>query len=622
VSRPNWLLSVHHDGSPKYVSESYPIIGDIVSVRLRAGSNAPIKRVYVRTFPDGEQALTPMAELAVNPPCRWWEAEIEISQADVHYRFLIVAADGLWWYTAAGATEHIPRDDTDFRLLAGYHSPDWLDSAVFYQIFPDRFANGRPDNDPLATDFEYRGAQPQTYPWGQEPAEDQPFSLVFYGGDIPGIIQNLGYLDRLGVNALYLNPVFTAYSNHKYDVIDYDKVDPHLGGNKALIALRQELNERGMHYILDIVPNHCGYWHPWFQTARTDRHSAEAGFFTFNRYPDEYATWLGVWSLPKLNYHSRELRRRMYQNDNSVFRKWLKPPFAADGWRVDVANMLGRQGEIQLAEEIVFEIREAVKSVQKNSYLMGEHFFDASPQLQGDQWDAVMNYSGFTLPLWHWLDHYKERAHHLEHEIRSPISWSTTALAKTWQSRRAAVPWVIARQQFNILGSHDTPRIRNIAHQNDALQRLAAAVQFTYLGIPCIYYGDEIGMGDDQHLQSRGCMIWNPELWDHDLLTFYQKLISLRKSSSALRRGGFQMLMTEKDTFAYLRESNSERIVVVADRGQTVQAVKPLPVAHGGIGDGCRFREYFSGQEITVSGGKLLLPSSPQGATIWVEMDK
>ncbi len=622
MNRPDWLLSVHHDGSSKYVSEPYPILGDAVSIRLRAGDVAPITDVYVRTFPDGEQALTRMSELSVNPPCRWWEGKIDISQPDVHYRFLIVAKNGIWWYSAAGPSEHIPRDDTDFRLLAGYHTPNWLESAVFYQIFPDRFANGNPNTDPKPSDFEFQGAKPKTYPWGEEPSQEQPFSLVFYGGDIPGISQKLDYLNQLGINALYLNPIFTAYSNHKYDVIDYEKVDPHLGGDDALIRLRQELTERGMRYILDIVPNHCGYWHPWFQIARTNRQSVEAEFFTFNRYSDEYATWLGVWSLPKLNYHSIELRRRMYQNDDAVFKKWLLPPFAADGWRVDVANMLGRQGETQLGDEILFEIRKAVKSCQKNTYLIGEHFFDASPQLQGKGWDGVMNYSGFTLPLWYWLDIYKEKAHDLEHAIVSPTSWSTAALIKTWESRRASIPWAIALQQFNLLGSHDTPRIKNIANSNKALQRLAAIIQFTYVGIPCIYYGDEVGMHDDHRLQSRGCMIWNEDLWDRDLLNFYQKLIALRKSSTALTRGGFQMLMIDEDAFAYLRESTHERILVVANRGQTSKEAKPLPVARGGIADGCRFRGFFSGQELVVSDGKLLLPNSSQGATIWVETRK
>ena len=210
-------------------------------------------------------------------------------------------------------------------------------------------------------------------------------------------------MQDLGINTLYLNPIFTAYSNHKYDVIDYDHVDPHLGGNEALVKLRQALDKRGMHYMLDIVPNHCGVWHPWFQAACSDPNAPEAEFFTFHDHPVDYESWLGHKALPKLNYRSRELRRRIYNSDDAVFRRWLRPPYAADGWRVDVANMLGRQGETQIGHKVARGIRRAVKETRRNAYLMAESFFDSSAQLQGDEWDGMMNYAGFTLPLWHWL---------------------------------------------------------------------------------------------------------------------------------------------------------------------------------------------------------------------------
>lgn len=374
-----------------------------------------------------------------------------------------------------------------------------------------------------------------------------------------------------------------------------------------------------MRYILDVVPNHCGYWHPWFQRALSDPNSPEAGFFTFDQHPDQYASWLGVWTLPKLNYQSAELRRRIYENVDSLFRQWLLPPYSADGWRVDVANMLGRQGTTQIGAEIVVGIRQAVKTARSDAYLIGENFFDATPQLQGDQWDAVMNYTGFTLPLWYWLDGYHEWAHSLGRFVVSSASWTTAALVNTWQSRTAAIPWLIALQQFNIMDSHDTPRIRSIINGNGALNRLAAIVQFTFPGIPCIYYGDEIGMTDDPDLESRGCMVWNEELWDHDLFQFYQGLIKLRKVSSVLQRGGFQMLAIEDDTFAYQRDGVAGRIIVIAHRNPMTRHNWPLRVDHGGIANGCRFVEFLNGQELVVADGALLLPSVLQGATLWIE---
>jgi alpha-glucosidase len=442
---------------------------------------------------------------------------------------------------------------------------------------------------------------------------------VFYGGDLTGINQSLDYLQELGVNALYLNPVFTAYSNHKYDVADYENVDPHFGGNQALLALRRSLDERGMRYMLDIVPNHCGFWHPWFQAARQDASAPEAEFFTFMQHPEEYASWLGVWSLPKLNYRSQELRRRIYAGPQAVFRRWLQPPYAADGWRVDVANMLARQGPTQMGAEIARGIRQAVKETQPQAYLLGENFFDASAQLQGDQWDGVMNYRGLAFPLLDWLRGFKRWAHGMGEAICSPQPWPTQALATMLQERLAAIPWCVALQQYNLLDSHDTPRLRSELGDNDALQRLAAIVQFSFPGVPGLYYGDEIGMLDTPGLDSRGCMIWDRQRWNLDLFAFYQRLIALRRASPILQHGGFQILAVEEDLLAYQREAAAGRILVIAQRNLTPRPAAPLAVAHGAIPDGAAFTEYFSGCRSVVSNGRLPLPDLPQGGSLWLE---
>lgn len=616
---PDWLKSIHHDGSSKYVSELTPRLGETVQLRLRVAPDAPVEQVYLRTFPDGEQAFTPMYKAERDPAAQWWTANLTISEPAAHYRFLVKATDGVWHYTAAGPTRHLPLDHTDFRILADYHVPPWLHGAVFYQIFPDRFANANPETDPQADEYNYKGFRPRTYPWGTRPDPDQPFPIRFYGGDLPGITQNLGYLEQLGINTLYLNPVFTAYSNHKYDVTDYDQVDPHFGGNPALIELAGALHQRNMRYLLDIVPNHCGYWHPWFQAALQDPDAPTAEFFTFTSHPDEYASWLGVWTLPKLNYNSRELRRRIYAGPEAVFRKWLRPPFNADGWRVDVANMLGRQGVTQIGQEVATGIRRAVKETNPDAYLMGENFFDATPTLQGDEWDGVMNYAGLAMPLYYWLAHFQASAHGLEEEIAEEQPWPTPAMLHTWRSRLSAIPWVIALQQYNILGSHDVPRLRTVLGENDALHRLALVVQFTFPGVPGIYYGDETGMTDDPDLHSRGCMVWDEALWNHDLWAFYQRLIQLRRMIPALQHGGFQLLAAEEDLVAFLRDATSGRTITIAQRSATPRPAGPLLISHAGIPDGIRFVEQFTGREAHIENGRLPLPALPQGAMLWLE---
>ena len=551
--QPSWLQTVHHDGSEKYVSARYPRLGEHIRLRLRLSDVAPIRRVYVRVFPDGEQTFIPMQAHDHKPPVRWWEADLTITEPVVHYRFVLQADDGVWWLSAAGPSGHDPLDMTDFRIVAGDDSLAWLDDAVFYQIYPDRFANGDPSNDPQPDEYEYRGHRPHTYPWGSSLPEGAPHTTSFYGGDLIGLVQHLDHLETLGVNAIYLNPVFTTYSCHRYDPIDYTRVDPHLGGDAALIALRQALDARGMRYILDITPNHCGFKHPWFAAAQADSDAPEADFFTFMRHPDDYLSWLGHMSLAKLNYSSAELRRRMYGGPDAIFRRWLQPPFGADGWRVDVANMTGRQGALQLNGEIARGIRAAVKETRPDAYVMGENFFDASAQLQGDQWDAVMNYMGLVVPLWHWLSRYEQGAIGMQESITSPVPFSTAALVATWRDRRAAIPWSIARQQYNLLGSHDTHRIRSVVGGNDALHRLAAVVQFTYPGVPGVYYGDEIGMEDAPRQRAINCMVWDQAQWDRSLFDFYKDLIAFRRRSTVLQRGGFQVLAVEEDTFAYKR---------------------------------------------------------------------
>lgn len=619
---PHYLSSIHHDGSARYVrtqDNGALHIGDGVTLRLRTSVEAPVERLLVRTCPDGEQLFSEMkpAPVQENPACLWWETTLRISMPVTAYRFLVFTSDGVWWYNGAGIQRHVPTDANDFRLLANYEAPVWVLDSVFYQIFPDRFADGDPNSNVRDGEFDYRGQSSKSKGWG-EPQSPWPQAMVeFYGGDLPGVEQRLDYLTDLGVNVIYLNPIFTAYSNHRYDVVDYENVDPHLGGNIALESFRRALTERDMRYILDIVPNHCGVMHPWFQSALANPQAQSAEYFTFHRHPDEYESWLGVRSLPKLNYRSRSLRETIYSDSDSVFRRWLKQPYSIDGWRVDVANMLARHGKDQLEAEVWTGIRQAVKSENPEAYLLGENFFDGTSQLQGDRLDATMNYAGFTNPVLYWLDRFQVNQHGEPRQVKSTLPWSTEALIETWQAFRASIPWTIARQQFNLLGSHDTPRISHIVDGDAARIRLAVGLLFTYVGVPCIYYGDEIGMTARDSLEARNCMIWNSDQWDHDLRSFYKRLIWLRRNSQALIEGGFQILLSEENVLAFLRDSDDEQILVIGNRGPNERLAKELFVRDGGIPDGSLFTEIFTGQNLTVQDGLLPLTVAPVGIQIW-----
>ena len=615
------LPSIHHDGSKRYVRSPAPglSLGDEITIRIRTALGAPIERILLRTCPDGEQFF---AEMQVEDPqgsaaCTWWQAGLCLSMPLTAYRFLLFTADGIWWYNGSGLHRHVPTDAEDFRLLADYASPAWVYDSVFYQIFPDRFADGDPAGNVREGEFEYQGIKSRARKWGEAQSQWPEAMVEFYGGDLPGVEQRLGYLTDLGVNAIYFNPLFSAYSNHRYDVLDYFNIDPHLGGNSALVSLRRATVERGMRFILDIVPNHCGVEHPWFKSAVGDVNSPTADYFTFHQHPDDYESWLGVRSLPKLNYRSQNLREAVYAGVNSIFRYWLREPYAVDGWRVDVANMLARHGRDQLETEVWAGIRKSVKEENPSAYLLGENFFDSSSQLQGDQLDASMNYFGFSNPVGFWLNRFEVNQHAEPRNVSSAVPWTTQALVDSWQASRAASPWQIARQQFNLLGSHDTPRVINILDHDHAKNRLAVAFLLTYVGVPCIYYGDEIGMSGKDALEARNCMLWDADQWDLNLRAFYQTLIKLRRTSPALIHGGFQILLAEENVLAYLRDADEEQVIVIGNRGTTEYPASLLPVNIGAISNGTIFQELFSGQTVPVVDGCLPLPSLPAGVQIW-----
>jgi alpha-glucosidase len=374
-----------------------------------------------------------------------------------------------------------------------------------------------------------------------------------------------------------------------------------------------------MHLVLDVTLNHCGWKHPWFEAAQADAAAPTAEYFTFHRHPDHYESWLGHRSLPKLNYRSEKLRDVLFRAPDSVLRRWLKDPYCVDGWRFDVANMQGRQGALQLGHKIGRQIRRAVKADNPQAYLFGEHFHDATPNLQGDELDATMNYQGFAIPLWRWLAGADQGMFGWAPESADRTLLPAEYLAEQWTRYRAAVPWVITRQQYNLLGSHDTARILTMLGGAKVLVRLAAVMLFTYPGVPSIYYGDEIGMEGGSDPDNRRCMIWDESVWDHDLRRHFQKLAWLRRNDPALVRGGFQSLYARDGLLAFQRQSEEQRLVVIGYRGPDDLAEAAIPVRHGAIRDGARFEDLLNGGAYTVAGGALRLTNLVRGSALTLE---
>lgn len=628
-------LPIYHAGTWPYRERARHSLPMRLKVRLRIQSAWGVRSIWVRSAPEGEEILTeavpsappPGEEGVYAPDWEWWEANLEAQVPQFTYRFLIVSAKGTYHYNAWGLSEATPLDLGDFKVNGRENPPLWVQDAIFYQIFPDRFWMGNPSHRVRPGEVVVKDKPAQVAEW-DEPVDPQAGNALFYGGDLEGVVEKLPYLEELGIDAIYLNPIFLSPSNHKYDVADYFKVDPHLGGEEALISLRQATQKRGMRLILDFVPNHCGDHNRWFLKAQSDPHSIEYTYFTFyNGDPHQYEMWLGVSTLPRLNYTSSALREVIYRGPQAAMRHWLRPPYSIDGWRLDVANMLARQKESQLGHEIGREMRQAVKEENPQAWLVGEHFYDYTPYQQGDEFDAAMNYRGFCMPLWQWMAGWDLRAFKGE-RAGSNNYLSTEALLEQLQTFRGALPEEVALNMLNLLSSHDTPRLLTICRGQVERVRALMVFLFGYQGAPCIYYGEEIGLEGGADPLNRGTMDWNRDHWNLELWDLVRQLIEQRRRLPALRRGCLQWLGASRDSLAFLRQESGPRVLVAVTRAQTDEprreepAWLPLEVRAGALPEGSRWLGVLSKKEIKVREGRLEALPGSLGAEMWVEITK
>ncbi|MGM9999007.1 MAG: alpha-amylase family glycosyl hydrolase [Candidatus Bruticola sp.] len=621
---------IFHSGAKPYCSRQDD--GTLL-VRVRVNKVLAAEKIYVRTVPEGEESFVCALKLnRENLPAatrfsedwEWWEAYLKAEVPCLNYRFICVTPSGTLNYNAKGLCSYTPLDRDDFKISFQNEPPQWVEDAVFYQIFPDRFYCGDSSTNVKDGEYSLAGQTVRAFAW-EAPLDKSCGNCSFYGGDLPGIVVKLPYLQELGVTALYLNPIFTAPSNHKYDVADYYNVDPHFGGNEALAELRRASALIDMRLVLDLVPNHCGNQNYWFTKAQTDKSSPEYAFFTFyNDDPEQYEMWLGVRTLPRLNYRSQELRERMYLGHESIMRRWLRPPYSIDGWRIDVANMLARQKMAQLGHEVGREMRQAVKEENSQVWILGEQFFDPSDYQQGDEFDASMNYRAFCMPVNQWmagldLEGFKGK----EWGCRTPLS--SLDLAEQMQSFRAAIPEKNALNMLNLLGSHDLPRVKTFNQGRADKTAALYTMLFAYQGAPCVYYGDEIGMEGGKDPDSRRPMIWDESKWDRSMLSLIKRLCAVRKQTGALRRGGLQWLMAQDDSLVFMREDEHSRAICTIVRegkelpSNTVAEYLQVPVQAAALPEGTKFRGTISGHIARVKNGLLAILPSHLGAEIWVE---
>ncbi len=599
----------HHDGSELYVPVPPAELGDETTVLLRVPRATAVDGVAVRYVLDSDPNVAVAEVDRETETDTWWRASFPVSNPATSYRWLLSGGDvGYAWLNAAGIQRFDVPDADDFVATPDAGGPAWHLESVVYEVFPDRFASAGLGVDPpdWVVPREW-----DALPTGRGP--ETPFE--WFGGDLVGLERHLDHISDLGANVLYLTPVFPAGSTHRYDASSFSEVDPLLGGDDALVALVRSAHDRGLRVLGDLTTNHVGDRHPWFLAARNGSAVTERDFFTFDdRLEAGYESWYGVPSLPKLDYRSAELRRRMYEGGESIVARWLEPPYSLDGWRIDVANMTGRLHDFDLAADVARGVRAAASAASAEALVVAEHAHDARPDLRPDGWHGTMAYAGFTRPVWTWLRGDELPAEPAASFLGLPVGvprLSGEAVVETMRRFRAGVPWTQVLHSWVILDSHDTARFRTIAGSRER-QLVGVGLQMTSPGVPMVFAGSELGLEGDWGEDARRTMPWSrPESWDDELGDGYRELIALRRRSSALARGGIRYVHVSEDAIAYLREARDEIVLCLAARA----AHAPIRLDLGALGG--RELETLYGGDASLATDEALLPGAGPAFHAW-----
>jgi cyclomaltodextrinase len=460
--------------------------------------------------------------------------------------------------------------------------PYWVKDAIFYQIFPDRFANGDPTNDP-----------PNVQKWGTLPTING-----FQGGDLRGILQRFDYLLELGVNALYLNPLFLSSSPHRYNTFDYYRIDPKLGDILDFHALIDLAHRNNVHVILDGVFNHCGRgFFAFVDVLENGDHSPYKDWFHIYHLPldayghgeaKHYATWWNFKSLPKFNTGNPQVREYLM----GVARHWIEQ--GADGWRLDVPNEIDD-------DDFWAEFRHVVKTANRDAYLLGEIWTADQRWANDTHCDGLMDYP-------------------VREGLLACLTGKETVVqfADKVENLLAFYPRDNVYAMYIPLGSHDTERVASLLGNDLAKIKLAFMFQFAYPGAPAIYYGDEVGLEGGRDPDCRRAFPWDPAQWKGDLQAWVRDLVAARKARPSLRHGEFSRLFVDEEQglYAFARTLGEEKTVVilnVSDKERSSHIhVKPLNWS-----DGQSVRSILDNRPFTVAGGQCAVTLNPWSG-LWI----
>lgn len=629
--------AIFSDGTGNFVNPAEPEINSQVEILCRTGRDDAEK---VTAVVDG--VCYDMYVKERNSQFDYYAVTLSLESHQISYHFQIEKRGELICYNRQGVVDEI-NPYFDFCIIPGFHTPAWAKGAVMYQIFVDRFYNGDSSNDVVDREYSYIG-EPVTRvkDWNKMPASMGV--REFYGGDLKGIWEKLDYLQDLGVEVLYLNPIFVSPSNHKYDTQDYDYVDPHYGvitkdggevlpegdldnshaeryiqrvvnkenleaSNAFFASFVEEVHKRGMKVILDGVFNHCGSFNKWLDREKIyDRDASyEKGAFLtedspyhdfFHFYPDgswpdntHYDSWWGNDTLPKLNYEESE---KLASYVMRIAKKWVSEPYNVDGWRLDVAADLGHSEDYN--HGFWRKFRESVKKANPEAIILAEHYGDPSPWLDGSQWDTVMNYDAFMEPVSWFLTGMEK---HSDMAAPDMIGDSSAFFgAMTDYGARFTMP--SAQVAMNELSNHDHSRFLTRTNKkvgrtafagpraadmgvNTAVMRQAVVMQMTWVGAPTLYYGDEAGVCGWTDPDNRRSYPWGRE--DNELIRFHKEMIRIHRDYQVFKTGSMLYLHSENGLIVYGRFQGEEKAVIAVQTGGTQREIQ-VDVWRLGLKDG------------------------------------
>lgn len=622
------------DTTEDYVSPSEPNPYSKIVIRFRAALNN-IDRVFM--VHKGVRHM--MTKESHDDYFDYFDCETEVEDVEFCYHFEVQVGRISCIYDTRGvAKEALP--EYAFRVIPGFKTPKWAKGAVMYQIYVDRFYNGDPTNDVLTSEYEYIGDKTvKVDDWGKYPAVMGV--REFYGGDLQGVLDKMDYLQELGIDVIYFNPLFVSPSNHKYDIQDYDNIDPHIGrivsdegellrsdqrenrfasryidrvtnkknldaSNELFAKVVEEAHRRGMRVILDGVFNHCGSFNKWMDRERIYENaegyekgayvSSESPYRDYFHFYNEYAwpynaTYDGWWghdTLPKLNY---EKSRDLYDYVLRVAAKWVSPPYNADGWRLDVAADLGHSPEMN--HQFWRDFRRTVREANPDAIVLAEHYGNPRDWLNGKEWDTVMNYDAFMEPVTWFLTGMQKHSD----DYREDMYGNADNFIGAMRHHMANMTMPSLQIAMNELSNHDHSRFLTRTNKkvgrtdvlgpqaanegiNKAVMREAVVIQMTWPGAPTIYYGDEAGVCGFTDPDNRRSYPWGHE--DQDLISFHKEMIRIHKANPEILTGSLKYIDGDYNIIGYGR-FNRKSVTVVIVNNNPHEVSREVSVWHLGV---------------------------------------